>query len=214
MIIAFAGKLTGYDGNFPFKAPGDKYEQTAYTGMRACCALFGALIAPLLYGTVLNMGFTAPTAFLCAFAIICDNGMLALSRYILLDPILMYFIAASMFSYSKFKTHSRHPFSGPWLAWLVITGVNLALTCSVKWVGLFVVAYVGVGTILELWDLLGDLSLSVRQLMEHFFVRAFALILIPALVYVFVFSIHFAICTNSGPGDGFMSSQVFVKYGA
>ena len=33
--------------------------------------------------------------------------------------------------------------------------------CSVKWVGLFVIALVGLTTIKDLWDLLGDLSLTM-----------------------------------------------------
>ena len=34
LIIAVAGVLTGYNGSFEFKEPGQKYEDTAYVGMR------------------------------------------------------------------------------------------------------------------------------------------------------------------------------------
>lgn len=34
MLIALSGKLTGYDGTFPFEKPGDKYEKAQYQGMR------------------------------------------------------------------------------------------------------------------------------------------------------------------------------------
>lgn len=34
MLIALSGKLTGYDGTFPFDKPGDKYEGAKYEGMR------------------------------------------------------------------------------------------------------------------------------------------------------------------------------------
>lgn len=34
MLIGLSGYLTGYDGNFPFDKPGDKYENTSYIGMR------------------------------------------------------------------------------------------------------------------------------------------------------------------------------------
>ena len=33
-MIAVAGVLTGYNGSFEFKEPGQKYEDTPYIGMR------------------------------------------------------------------------------------------------------------------------------------------------------------------------------------
>ena len=33
-MIAVAGVLTGYNGSFEFKEPGQKYEDTPYVGMR------------------------------------------------------------------------------------------------------------------------------------------------------------------------------------
>ena len=37
MLIALAGWLTGYDGQFPFEEPGDPYGDTNYLGMRVVC---------------------------------------------------------------------------------------------------------------------------------------------------------------------------------
>ena len=34
LIIATAGVLSGYNGSFEFKEPGQKYEDTPYYGMR------------------------------------------------------------------------------------------------------------------------------------------------------------------------------------
>lgn len=53
------------------------------------------------------------------------------------------------------------PFSAPWWFWLSLTGVNLAGAIGVKFVGLFVVLLVGLNTVYDLWELLGDLSLSL-----------------------------------------------------
>ena len=43
MLIGFAGKMTGYNGSFAFKKPGDQYKDVAYVGMRMvdirCCKL-------------------------------------------------------------------------------------------------------------------------------------------------------------------------------
>lgn len=34
MLIGLSGKLTGYNGTYPFEKPGDKYNGTNYEGMR------------------------------------------------------------------------------------------------------------------------------------------------------------------------------------
>lgn len=45
--------------------------------------------------------------------------------------------------------------------WLALTGTFLSCAMSVKFVGLFTVLYVGLRTIYELWEILGDLSRPV-----------------------------------------------------
>ena len=44
-----------------------------------------------------------------------------------------------------------------WWVWMSVAGFSLGCAFSVKWVGLFVIALVGLRTIRDLWDLLGDL---------------------------------------------------------
>ena len=39
MLIALAGLITGYRGDFPFEAPGDEFGDHIYIGMRAVCKL-------------------------------------------------------------------------------------------------------------------------------------------------------------------------------
>lgn len=34
MLIGLSGKLSGYNGTYPFEKPGDKYDGTNYEGMR------------------------------------------------------------------------------------------------------------------------------------------------------------------------------------
>lgn len=61
------------------------------------------------------------------------------------------------------------PFSAPWWFWLSLTGISLAGALGVKFVGLFIIVQVGLNTISDLWQLFGDLSLSLvrtQALME------------------------------------------------
>ncbi len=47
-------------------------------------------------------------------------------------------------------------FQASWWFWLAMTGLGLGITCSIKWVGLFTIAWVGTLTLVQLWVLLGD----------------------------------------------------------
>lgn len=89
-----------------------------------------------------------------------------------------------------------------------MTGLGLGATVSVKWVGLFTIAWVGSLTALQLWFLLGDTKNVTAPLwLKHLFSRIFCLIVIPVAFYMAMFAIHFACLRNPGDGDGFMSSE-------
>lgn len=47
------------------------------------------------------------------------------------------------------------------LDWLSCAGVMLACGFGTKWVGLFVIVFLGLSTALDLWDLIGDLTIPV-----------------------------------------------------
>ncbi|XP_051775823.1 protein O-mannosyl-transferase 2 [Erpetoichthys calabaricus] len=206
MLIGLVGYLTGYDGTFPFLKPGDEYGQHSYWGMRAFCALLGSSLAPFAYLIVLELSKSLPAAMIAASLLIFDMGCITISQYILLDPILMFFILGSVLSNVKFNCHHKRPFSTLWWMWLLLTGVNLAGALGVKFVGLFVVLMVGINTIHDLWRLLGDTHLSLVHFGRHLLARVLCLILVPAALYISVFAVHFIVLSRSGPGDGFFSS--------
>ena len=56
--------------------------------------------------------------------------------------------------------YAFRPFGRKWWFWLTLTGISLGLTVSCKWVGLFTIATIGVSTIRDLWQILGDLQVS------------------------------------------------------
>ncbi|XP_035757837.1 protein O-mannosyl-transferase 2 isoform X3 [Egretta garzetta] len=206
MLIGLAGYLSGYDGTFPFQKPGDKYEQHNYVGMRGFCAFLGSCLVPFAYLTVLELSKSLPAALLTAFILIFDTGCITLSQYILLDPILMFFLMGAVLSMVKCNSSADRPFSASWWFWLSLTGVNLAGAMGVKFVGLFVVLLVGLNTIYDLWDLLGNLSLSMVVFGKHLLARVLCLILLPLALYTAMFAVHFTVLNKSGPGDGFFSS--------
>ncbi|XP_051502067.1 protein O-mannosyl-transferase 2 isoform X2 [Myxocyprinus asiaticus] len=206
MLIGLAGYLTGYDGTFPFIKPGDKYEQHNYWGMRGFCAALGSCLPPFAFLIVLELSHSTPAALIAACLLIFDTGCITLSQYILLDPILMFFIMGSVLSMVRFNTHRLRPFSFSWWLWLLLTGVCLSGSLGVKFVGLFVILLVGINTALDLWRLLGDLSLPLVDFGKHLIARVFGLIMLPLFLYTTVFAVHFIVLNRSGPGDGFFSS--------
>ncbi|XP_054683004.1 protein O-mannosyl-transferase 2 isoform X2 [Grus americana] len=206
MLIGLAGYLSGYDGTFPFQKPGDRYEQHNYVGMRGFCAFLGSCLVPFAYLIVLELSKSLPAALLAAFILIFDTGCITLSQYILLDPILMFFLMGAVLSMVKCNSCADRPFSASWWFWLSLTGVNLAGAMGVKFVGLFVVLLVGLNTIYDLWDLLGNLSLSLVMFGKHLLARVLCLILLPLALYTAMFAVHFTVLNKSGPGDGFFSS--------
>uniref|UniRef100_A0A669E016 Protein O-mannosyl-transferase 2 n=1 Tax=Oreochromis niloticus TaxID=8128 RepID=A0A669E016_ORENI len=206
MLIGLAGYMSGYNGTFPFIKPGDKYENQNYWGMRGFCAVLGSFLPIFAYLIVLELSNSCTAAIIAATLLIFDTGCITISQYILLDPILMFFIMAAVLSMVKFNQQRYRSFTASWWFWLVLTGINLAGALGVKFVGLFVIVLVGLNTIGDLWRLLGDMSLSLVDIAKHFLARAFALILLPLILYVTIFAVHFVVLNKSGPGDGFFSS--------
>jgi len=184
------------------------YEHVPYVAMRMVPATLGVATVPLAYLTLRALDCRATTALLASLFITFENGMVTQSRHILLDSPLIFFTALTTFLWCGFCNEDKHrPFTSSWWTWLSLSGLSLGAVLSCKWVGLFTIATVGCSTILQLWNLLGDLRVPPRLFIRHFMARALCLIAIPAIFYMAMFKIHFMILENSGDGDGFMSSE-------
>ncbi|ESO86133.1 hypothetical protein LOTGIDRAFT_129702 [Lottia gigantea] len=206
MMIGLAGILTGYDGSFPFSKPGDPYDDTQYVGMRVACALMGAAVVPLSFQIVWLLTHSLVACILASSLILFDTGTLTLSRHILLDPIMLFFIMAATYSMLKFLSFNKKSYTFKWWLWMFITGFFLACSIGVKFVGLFVILLCGISTIIDLWSLFGDLSLTFTDIVKQFIARVIGLILVPAVFYIIFFGIHLKVLNHSGNGDGFFSS--------
>ncbi|XP_055851879.1 protein O-mannosyl-transferase 2 [Episyrphus balteatus] len=208
MLIGLSGYLTGYNGTYPFDKPGDKYNSTRYEGMRYFCTTLGALIVPMAFDTVHDLTGSNEAALVATAYLIFDVGLITLNQYILLDPILLCFMVASVWGMVKISkvTRSGESYTLRWWCWLYFTGTMLACTISVKFVGLFIVLLVGFHTVSELWVILGDLDKPLVETIKQTFCRALALILWPIFLYMVFFFIHLSVLNRSGNGDGFYSS--------
>ncbi|OLY81118.1 Dolichyl-phosphate-mannose-protein mannosyltransferase 1 [Smittium mucronatum] len=206
MMFALAGYLDGYNGLFSFDNIGQDLvaNNVHYLGMRLLSALAGALIVPASYVTIRACGFSIYAACFAAFSVCFENGLITQSRLILLDSILVFFSVYTVMFYSLFRTVSKAPYSIYWWSWLALTGFNLGCALSSKWIALFLVAFIGVCTIVDLWDMIADTSISPRTYFNQFLARAVCLIAIPLSVYVLSFVVHFQILDKiEKPDSGF-----------
>ncbi|XP_052787486.1 protein O-mannosyl-transferase 2-like [Mya arenaria] len=207
MLIGMSGYLSGYDGEFPFNKPGDEYGDVQYVGMRMFCATLGAALVPLVFMSTWLLCRSTTAALFAAAFVLFDTGVNTLSRYILLDPILMFFIMASTYALLKFLSLRDRPFTFIWWLWLSMTGIFLSCSIGVKFVGLFVILLAGYSTVDDLWRLLGNQNLSMVFIVKHFLARALCLIGLPVICYMLIFAVHFKVLYKTGGGDGFYSSQ-------
>ncbi|KAK9472052.1 Dolichyl-phosphate-mannose-protein mannosyltransferase-domain-containing protein [Dipodascopsis tothii] len=207
LLITLAGFLAGFNGDFDFKDIGMDYLEPGvpYVAMRLLPAILGVLVIPICYMTLRAYGCQTSTASLGAALLIFDNALATQSRFILLDSPLIFFTALTVYAWANFQNQSG--FDGNWFYYLFLTGLGLGATVSVKWVGLFTIAWVGVHTLSNLWDLLEDLTVTPAKYARHFAYRALFLIGVPAVFYMAMFAIHFVCLVNPGDGDGFMSSE-------
>lgn len=198
--------MAGYNGSFEFKS-GETYpEELNYTFMRAFSAFWGILCIPLAYYTARELNLKRPAVWLVTLMVLCENSYTTISRFILLDSMLLFGTVAAVFCWSKFHGLQKWSFDPEWFFWLFMTGLSLGFVCSIKLVGLFVTALVGIYTIEDLWNKFGDSKMPIPELAAHVAARVTGLIVIPFLVYLLSFALHFAILTRSGPGDAQMSS--------
>lgn len=132
--------------------------------------------------------------------------MITQSKYILLDGMMLFFIFGSVYSWTKFRQFRYKPFSLAWWSFLGLTGIFIAGTVGVKLVGLFTVALIGLACFYDLWELADwKRQMSDKLLLKHFMARFLNLAILPIILYLSFYYIHFALLPNSGPGDAHMS---------
>lgn len=210
LLIAFVGWMVGYDGLFKFDSIGDNYVENnvPYIAYRAFLAIQGTAVVPIMFLTMKTLKFSALACVLSASVVAFDNAQVIDSRLILLDATLILAVALTIFSYAKFSTYRQQPFTKWWWTWLLATGLSLSCVISTKYVGTFTYLTIGVAVLHELWILLDvKKGLTLEEFAMHFFARFVSLILIPFVIYLYWFYLHFQILKKSGPGDSFMSSD-------
>ena len=196
-----------------FENIGDSYitNKVPYIALRGLPATLGALTVTVVFDIMWESGYSLPACILSAGLLLLDNAHIAETRLILLDAALVLSMALSILCYVRFYKLRHNAFGRKWWKWLLLTGLSLSCTISVKYVGVFTYVSIGAAVVLDLWDLLNvnrrGGAITLPRWCQHFFARLFGLIIVPFFFYLFWFQIHFAILTRSGPGDDFMTPE-------
>ncbi|KFY42070.1 hypothetical protein V494_02612 [Pseudogymnoascus sp. VKM F-4513 (FW-928)] len=213
LLFALMGWFVGYDGHFHFENIGDSYiaNKVPYVAFRAMPALLGALTVPVVFDIMWESGYTLPACIVASGLVLFDNAHIGQTRLILLDATLVFAMACSLLCYIRFYKLRHQPFGRKWWKWLLLTGFALSCVISTKYVGTFAFLTVGAAVAIDLWGLLDvnrrQGALTLIDFGKHFAARAFGLIIVPFMFYLFWFQVHFSILTKSGPGDDFMTPQ-------
>lgn len=210
MLLGLSGWISGLSPNSNFDFGFHYASNVPYTFMRMFAATFGAALIPLAYATAIQLKMTNSAAAFAALMIIFDMALANISRFILLDPILLFFTATAVYGAAVFRNVRSRPFTSEWWLWLFVTGASLGCVSSVKMMGLFVVALVGLLTIQDLAGYLVDMRfqrITGIIFIKHFLYRSLLLIVLPLSIYISTFYIQFQILTrSSGQDDDIMSS--------
>ncbi|CCD23352.1 uncharacterized protein NDAI_0B03170 [Naumovozyma dairenensis CBS 421] len=206
MLYAGVAALAGFKGDFLFPEIGALYpKDVPYVVMRTFSAALGSCTVILLYLTLRASGVRSWIAFVCGLCFAIENSYVTISRYILLDSPLIFFIAASAYAFKKYETY--HSFSIGSLKTLIATGLCLGMAASSKWVGLFTIAWIGLLCIWRLWFMVGDLSKSVKSVFMIAIMKLVCLLGIPTILYLLFFQVHFQSLRFEGDGSSFLSSE-------
>ncbi|RDD43436.1 Protein O-mannosyl-transferase 1 [Trichoplax sp. H2] len=207
LLYTFVGNFAGYNGNFTFEPVGTAMpNDVPIQALRSCCAFFATMHIPLIYSIMQQLGHSRSTASVACILVIFDNALLTQSRFMLLEPILLFFILASLYCYLllRAESHSRYHYI---LIYLLKYSSGFSPQSGFGIFFLLVCAYVEHLAAYDLWLLIADRNIKTRKLWSYCGFCFAAFIVVPAILYAFQFYIHFKMAPRSGPQDQLMSSK-------
>jgi len=175
--------------------------------LRLIPAVCGSLLTPLVYLILTELGLGAHAGALAGFMVLLDTAVLAQSRFVLMESIMMMFGLAGVLSVLKFRRVSHLPFTKSWFIWLSCSALCMCAAFSVKYLGIYTGFLCLYLLIQDFWRILPNKSLTDRQLLADFAVRCSFLAVLPFVLYIGMFVLHFSILTKAGTHDALMTSQ-------
>lgn len=121
-----------------------------------------------------------------------------LSRFILLDAIFVACLLSAV--YFAILAETRDKMTTSKIVILLFAGISLGLCVGTKMVGLATCAVIGMHTLFQLVRDFWCKRATTLQSFTNFVVYFLTYFVVPVIVYMFLFSVHFSVLTESGPG--------------
>jgi dolichyl-phosphate-mannose--protein O-mannosyl transferase len=188
LLIALAARLGGFHG-FVFDHIGLPYGDQPVFALRFTPALMGTLIPALFFLFLLELRASARIALLGGLLVVLDNAMLAETRIIVFDGVL---VAATLGALVCFLGAQRFGGAG-WR--LIAAGALTGLAIGTKTTGLATLALISVCLVFGLGVVTGPMRSRLRQ---GLVIGAAAL-----TIYLAGWVAHWMLLPNPGPGDAF-----------
>ena len=192
LILTVGGELTGFTGaNYTFGSIGEVFPDNSYYGLRFFPALFGSLFPLIIYLVIRSLGGSRKISILGMVLVIFENSMLAQSRIMHIDILTLFFGFLGLLFYLRAR---NSPTNRNRLVYLILTGLSIGTTISIKWNGLvfwFIVLLMGFVSLCK------HLSIKSTKL-KPIVLFIVCLVIIPMLVYMASFAIHFSLLPHSG----------------
>ena len=191
LIIAAGAHLAGYDGLFPFEYIGQPFTNVPIAGIRMVPALFGTLLAGVIYILLRLMNVSKVFSALGGVAIALDNALIVESRFILMDNILLVATFGTLaFAIATIKVRSN---VASWM-FVILTGILAGASMGIKFTGM-----IAGGLVLILWAV-HAYHAGVRHY-AAWVVKMLVMGVCAAIIYLGAWWMHFAILTLPGSGD-------------
>ena len=212
LAIAGMARIAGFTPGFDFLKIGEQYPNYQYIWLRFLPALFGSVLAPLIYLLTLRLSRNTWAARMAALCIVFENALLVQSKFILIDSFLLFFGFAALYFFLETNVFFS---KGKWGWWsCCIAAVCAGLAMSVKWTAasfLGLILLFGFGLLIKKVIVWRQRRGAQRRVEKKEFMRMLAgyamLLILPPLIYISLFAIHLGLLSLVGPGDAYMSAR-------
>ena len=164
--------------------------------LRVVPALAGSLLVPLGYLLLRELGGGRRTAAFGALLLLVDNALLVESRFILPDIILLFFGMLAVLAYAIARRAEGRERG----AWLAGAATAAGIATSIKWTGLSALGLIALVWAVEVWR-------EHRGEWRRIAGEAALLAIIPVVIYLGAFRLHFALLPHGHAGDPIMSDE-------